>query len=60
VHEVILAAVARARTCIDEDESGVLDFDRSVRRAFEQLNNRDDMFSKAEKLGMPRLDPYAE
>jgi hypothetical protein len=60
VHEVILAAVARARTCIDEDESAVLDFDRSVRRAFERLSNRDEMFAKAEKLGMPRLDPYAE
>jgi hypothetical protein len=59
VHEAILAAVAAARTCIDEDEAGVLDFDRSVRRAFERLNNTEEMFDRAEKLGMPRTDPYA-
>jgi hypothetical protein len=59
VHEAILAAVAAARRCIDEDESGVLDFDRSVRRAFERLSNIEEMFDRAEKLGMPRVDPYA-
>jgi hypothetical protein len=58
VHDAILAAVAAARPCMDEDEAGVLDFDRAVRRAFERLSNTEEMFDKAEKLGMPRTDPY--
>jgi hypothetical protein len=58
VHNAILAAVAAARPCMDEDEAGVLDFDRAVRRAFERLSNTEEMFDKAEKLGMPRTDPY--
>lgn len=59
VGEVLLALVAKARTCIDEDESGVLDFDRCVRRAMSRLPAASELYSRAEKLGMPREDPYS-
>jgi hypothetical protein len=57
VHQASLAAVAAARSCIDEAEYEVMDFERCVRRAFERMANPAQMFDQAVKLGMPRTDP---
>ena len=57
VHAASLGAVAAARECIDENEYEVMDFERSVRSAFERMANPAQMFDKAVELGMPRTDP---
>jgi hypothetical protein len=57
VEEASLAAVAVARRSNEEEEYEVVDFERSVRRAFARMANSLRMFEAAEKLGMPRTDP---
>jgi hypothetical protein len=57
VEEASLAAVAAARRSSDEEEYEVVDFERSVRRAFARMANSHRMFEEAEQFGMPRTDP---
>jgi hypothetical protein len=57
VEEASLTAVAAARRDSDEDDYEVMDFERSMRRAFARMANPQQLFEEAEKLGMPRTDP---
>ena len=61
VHDAILDLVGVVRARVDDDYSGVLDFERSVRRAFDALEDAEaePLYAKAAEHEMPRIDPYA-
>ncbi|MCW5713674.1 MAG: hypothetical protein KIT43_04060 [Bauldia sp.] len=60
VQFAILAAIASSRSALGSPNAGVVDFERRVREALSFFPNADDLFRRAEALGMARVDPFAE
>lgn len=59
VQSAILAVIASSRSVLDSPDAGVVDFERRIREAFAYFPNADDLFRRAEELGMARVDPFA-
>ncbi len=58
LRDAVLELVVVTRRFARDLDSGLIDFDRTLRRVLGRLDEPGELFARAVKLGLPRVDPW--